>query len=48
MKEDDPTILEKRGPFKVLSRKVIHNRFSMQLNGDKVIILMAQKENNSG
>ena len=36
MKEDLP-IFEARGPFKILSRKVIHDRFSMRLNGDKVI-----------
>src|SRR3989344_916576 len=32
-----PEIIEERGPFKVIGREVRHDRFSMQLNADKVI-----------
>lgn len=32
-----PSIIEKRGPFNVTGREVKHDRFGMQLFGDKVI-----------
>lgn len=38
MTEGEPKgVVEERGPFKILSREIKHDRFSMQVIGDKVI-----------